>query len=294
MFGINFIDLLKPIVKFFWQLLQIPLFIGLAFIGVLLFLMALHFCYFVFVKKIPLKKRQYTSTYKSRHFLTRIFYDFPRRWAKDIVERDPNKFPEHGVVVFTGRQGRGKTSAMCHYMIEHQEKYPQVKVITNMAYKYQDAELNHWKRLIDFKNGKQGVIATIDEMQNWFGSNQSKNFPPEMLGVITQNRKNTRVVLGTAQNFYLLAKALRSQCTEVRECFTILKCLTIVRRREPVLDSEGNVVKWNKKGMYFFVHSDKLRDCYDTYRVVESLKHSGFQDRVPESSVTVNVQTVSE
>ena len=164
------------------------------------------------------------------------------------------------------------------------------KVITNMDYRYQDKSLDHWKRLIDYKNGKYGVVAAIDEMQNWFSSNQSKNFPPEMLGVITQNRKNARVVLGTSQNFYLLAKALRSQTTEVRECFTILKCLTIVRRREPVLDSDGNVVKWTKKGMYFFVHSDKLRNCYDTYKVIESLKHSGFQDRPLECGVTVSVQ----
>ena len=84
----------------------------------------------------------------------------------------------------------------------------------------------------------------MDELQNWFSSNDSKNFPPEMLGVITQNRKNRRIILGTSQNFYLLAKAIRSQATEVRRCSTFLGCLTIVRRAEPILDSEGNVAEW--------------------------------------------------
>lgn len=291
MFDLNIVDMFKPVIVFFLDLLKIPLYICAVFVGLLIFLTVLHLCYFLFVKKKKLKLREVPSTYKRRSIFMRIFYDFPRRVALDLINSDPNKFPEHGVIVFVGRQGNGKTSAMAHYMLTQQAKCPQVKVITNMAYKYQDATLDHWKRLIDFKNGKHGVIATIDEMQNWFSSNQSKNFPPEMLGVITQNRKNTRVVLGTAQNFYLLAKALRSQTTEVRECITILRCLTIVRRKEPILDMSGEVVKYKKRGIYFFVHSDKLRDCYDTYRVVESLKHSGFQERQPEQTVTVNVHT---
>lgn len=289
--NINIVDMIKPTLLLIFNLLQIPLFICIAFIVALVLCTLFHFVYFLLVKKMKLKKREIISTYKKRNLFMRLFYDFPRRVALDLINSDPNKFPEHGVIVFVGRQGRGKTSAMVHYMMEQQAKFPQVKVITNMAYKNQDTTLDHWKRLIDFKNGKYGVIAAIDEMQNWFSSNQSKNFPPEMLGVITQNRKNTRVVLGTAQNFYLLAKALRSQTTEVRECFTILRCLTIVRRKEPILDMAGEVVKYKKRGMYFFVHSDKLRDCYDTYRVVESLKHSGFQERQPEQTVTVNVHT---
>lgn len=79
--------------------------------------------------------------------------------------------------------------------------------------------------LIDYKNDKQGVIVGMDELQNWFSSNDSKNFPPEMLGIITQNRKNRRIILGTSQNFYLLAKAIRSQATEVRRCTTLFRLL---------------------------------------------------------------------
>ena len=65
-----------------------------------------------------------------------------------------------------------------------------------------------------------GVICCLDEMQNWFSSNQSRDFPPEMLQVITQNRKNRRVIFGTAQTFNRLSKPIREQATEVRECHT--------------------------------------------------------------------------
>lgn len=125
---------------------------------------------------------------------------------------------------------------------------------------------------------KSGVVVGMDELQNWFSSNDSKNFPAEMLGVITQNRKNRRIILGTSQNFYLLAKAIRSQATEVRRCATYLGCLTVVRRFEPILDSEGNVVKFKNRGVYCFVHDKELRESYDTWKTIENLKKSGFKE----------------
>ena len=166
-----------------------------------------------------------------------------------------------------------------------QKEYPKAKCLSNLNYKYQDFELDHWKKLVDLKNGIYGIIAIMDETQNWFSSNQSKDFPPEMLQVITQNRKNRRVILGTSQNFYLLAKAIRSQATEVRRCTTLLGCLTIVSRFEPILDSEGNVAEFKKRGMYFFVHDKELRDSYDTYHVINSLAKSGFKEQVPSPDI---------
>ena len=196
-----------------------------------------------------------------------------------MFDRDPESFRHSGLIIFEGRQGRGKTIAMVQCAREMQEEYPKSICLSNLDYKGQDEELDNWTKLLEVSNDKYGVIALLDETQNWFSSNQSKDFPPEMLSVITQNRKNRRVILGTAQNFYLLAKAIRSQATEVRRCATILGALTIVRRVEPILNSDGNVVKWKHRGIYFFVHDKKLRDCYDTYHVIESLSKSGFQPR---------------
>ena len=114
-----------------------------------------------------------------------------------------------------------------------------------------------------------------------------------MLGVITQNRKNRRIILGTSQNFYLLAKAIRSQCTEIRECTTLAGVMTIVIKREPILKEDGDVKELKFRGMYFFVHSPRLRNSYDTYAVVDALGKSGFQEnpvmRNEGQNVTVQV-----
>ena len=112
---------------------------------------------------------------------------------------------------------------MVEFILRMQEEYPLSITTTNFGLKSQNKELKNWEMLIDYKNGKQGVIVGMDELQNWFSSNDSKNFPPEMLGIITQNRKNRRIILGTSQNFYLLAKAIRSQATEVRRCTTLFR-----------------------------------------------------------------------
>ena len=66
---------------------------------------------------------------------------------------------------------------------------------------------------------------------------------------------------------------------------TFLGCFTVVIKRKPVFDSEGNVESMKYRGMYWFVHSDELRAAYDTYKVIHTLAKEGFKDPVP-SSVT--------
>lgn len=210
--------------------------------------------------------------------LTKIFILMPKQFIDDLFTRPADFFPYQGMIIFEGRQGSGKTISMVRYMKDMQYEFPDALCTTNLAYTDENKPLKTWTMLVDYKNGYKGVIVAMDELQNWFSSNDSKNFPPEMLSVITQNRKNRRIILGTSQNFYLLAKAIRSQATEVRRCTTLFGCLTIVRRLEPILDSEGNVVEWKKRGMYCFVHDKELRESYNTWKVIENLRKSGFKE----------------
>lgn len=213
-----------------------------------------------------------------RPVLVRLFWDAPRQYVRDVYNRPPDFFRPQGMIIFTGRQGGGKSSALMQYALDLKDSYPMAKCLSNTAFKYQDESLKHWTQLIRYKNAQKGVIVIMDELQNWFSSNQSRNFPPEMLSVITQNRKNRRIILGTAQNFYLLAKPIRSQCTEIRECITFAGVVTIVRRREPIIDNAGEVQQIKSRGMYFFVHTPRLREAYDTWAVVDNLGKSGFYD----------------
>lgn len=222
---------------------------------------------------------------KKHGFLRQIFIDAPKQIVEDKFNQDPDFFTHQGLIIFEGRQGNGKSVAMVHEAMQLQEEFPLAKCTSNLAYTQEDMPLKDWRMLINFKNGIKGVIVLMDELQNWFSSNDSKNFPPEMLQVITQNRKNRRVILGTAQNFYLLSKAIRTQTTEVRRCITLLGCITIVRRFEPILDAQGDVLEWKNRGMYFFVHDKKLRENYDTYKVIERLQKVGFKEEQTETNI---------
>lgn len=252
--------------------------------GVLAFVGVFYLCWLFFYIQnrragVPLPPKGERRKIEKIPFWKNVFYLLPKRLVDDYFATDPDAFTHQGCIIFTGRQGYGKTIAMAHQIAQWSYEFPKSKVLTNFAYVGQHAELNHWKQLITYTNGQYGVISAIDEMQNWFSSNQSKDFPPEMLEVITQNRKNRRVILGTAQSFNRLSKPIREQATEVRKCRTFFKAVTFVLRQQPELDSTGEVVRWRNLGMYYFVHTDEIRNSYDTYRVIESLAKSGFQPR---------------
>lgn len=285
-----FFDVIVNLVEVFWTLLKLPIIILLCFVAIMLALSWVHIGYLRFVKK-QVKPSGIHVKLKKRNFFLKLFVDAPRQIAKDYMSRNPEFFKYQGMIIFTGRQGRGKTVALARQTLDFQREYPKCKVIGNMDFKGQDEVLDHWTKLIDYKNGIQGVVAQIDETQNWFSSNQSKDFPPQMLEVITQNRKNRRVILGTAQSFNRLAKPIREQTTEIRECHTFAGCITIVIRKEPILNHAGDVEKYKHRGFYWFVHDDEVRNCYDTYRVVESLRESGFAPAVGGDS-TNNINLV--
>ena len=44
-----------------------------------------------------------------RPLLKQLFYDAPRRYVRDMYEREPDFFDPHGIHIFCGEQGSGKT-----------------------------------------------------------------------------------------------------------------------------------------------------------------------------------------
>lgn len=272
------LDIILNILSVFWMFLKPILIILLLVVLVFVVLICVHIVLW-YKKGKRFMKSEYPSTYKPRSAFKRLFYDFPKQFALDMYNINPDTFGEQGMIIFTGRQGSGKTVSMTQYLWDITQKYGNVKMITNYNHALQNDELTDWKQLCNYVNGIYGVAVGMDELQNWFSSADSKNFPPQMLEVITQNRKNRRVICGTAQSFYMLAKHIRTQCTEVRECHTFFRCITFVFKKEPILDFEGNVLEMKSRGSYFFVHNEVLRNMYDTYKVIERLVKVGFNEK---------------
>ena len=274
-----------------WVIFRIPLYFLLAVVAIVAVLCIIQFFYLYKFCGYHMKKGEHNKV-KQKNIFYRLFVEAPRRIALDKFNQDPEFFRFQGLHVFCGEQGSGKTIALVEFMMRIQEEYPKAKCITNLGYQYEDDMLTEWQQLLTYNNGKRGVIVGIDELQNWFAS--GKNTLPEgMLEVVTQNRKNRRIILATSQVFTRMAKGLREQCTLIYEPITFAGCITWVRIKKPVLDSDGNVIEKKHRGSYFFVHSEKLRQAYDTYKVIHTLAKEGFKDKPLEIQNTTVVQTVS-
>lgn len=235
-----------------------------------------HLMIYVFKYKKRLKMRY---SFKRKGKLRRLFIDLPKAIARDIINFDPDEFRITGLRCFCGEQGSGKTSALVDKIRELKKRYPKVKVLSNFDCDLSDGLITDWRDIVFTNNGKEGIIIAIDELQNWFSTNESKDFPPEMLQEITQQRKQRKMILATSQRFQRLAKPLREQIQFLYEPFTIGGVITFVRQRKPFVDDDGKLDRnrTGKRGTYFFVHDDDLRNSYDTFQKIERQANGGYR-----------------
>lgn len=195
-------------------------------------------------------------------------------------------FKPYGLTCFVGRQGGGKTISMVEYLDRMTELYPDAIVVTNFNYIKQDMPFTSWRQFTEVRNGLDGVIFAIDELQNEYNSNNWKDFPEDLLSVVTMQRKQRIKIVATSQVFTRVVKQLREQCYEVVECKTFLgrwtkqKCYDaddynyIIDKPTP-----ERKFKTRKKWKYSFVQNNKVRNLFDSYAVVESMKQKEYIDR---------------
>ncbi len=255
-------------------MLKLKIIVGVM-IAVFAFNLIFYFIYYTLRGLRPIKCE--LRQFKEKFFLWRLLVDLPRRLVLDRLTQDPNIFKPFGLWLICGKQGCGKTMLLTYMLRKYKHIYPRLKVKTNYNYTFEDGEISHWRDLIDSNNGIYGEIDVIDEIHSWFSSLQSKDFPPEMLSEVSQQRKQRKLIIGTAQVFTRCAKPIREQTYRVFEPHTLFGCLTVVRELIPQLDDAGNVIKYHLVRFFFFIHDDELRNSYDTFKRIENLAKAGFK-----------------
>lgn len=206
-----------------------------------------------------------------------------KQWRYD-VKNGIQHFRLFGLSCFVGRQGGGKTVSLIQTLNECHIKYPKAKIYTNFKYKYATGQLESLNDLLTIRNGNDGVIFAIDELQNEFSSQTSKDFPETMLSTITMQRKQKVKIYATSQVFTRVSKPLREQCYEVIECNTFMERWTRMKcydANEYNMMIDSNDLKQRhkvpKKWKRSFIQTDELRNCYDTYEVIKRLSRQGFK-----------------
>ena len=215
--------------------------------------------------------------YNLIEFICWKFYDC-FSFVRDRVKKVPRRYHLYGIWLICGLYGQGKTMALSEYLTRMRKKYKDnIIIMTNYGFKDEDYPIETWQDLmLEFD---KPVIFGYDEIQNEFNSRDYKNFPYELVRLLTQNRKgHGKQIVGTAQRFIRVDKVIRELCTHVVECKTFFGRWTSTKKFD-VLDYEErlNVVsvvqKHKIKGRkYSFIQSNKLRDSYDSYKMLQSAK----------------------
>ncbi|MED3651879.1 zonular occludens toxin domain-containing protein [Heyndrickxia sporothermodurans] len=231
-----------------------------------------------------MKKKRFKK-YSLEPFFKKIikFYYWIFKDMKFVIKYG-KPFNEFGVTLYCGKQGAGKTMAMTEYLLRMRYKYPKCKIYTNFGFKLEDGVFNNWNDFFDIRNGEDGVIFAIDEIQNEFNSTAWKNFPESLLSEITQQRKQRIKIVSTSQVFTRVAKPLREQTFEVVECYTFGGRWTFTKAfdaqeyeaviSQPVLKNKLHRL-WRKN----FIQDNYLRDLYNSYDKVERMKKTTYLDR---------------
>lgn len=270
---------LSGLIKMFWGILEQLCFVFLFINLPIAIMMLVFFLWYHFIKKMPIPKRREPPTNHKRNFFVRLFWDFPKRFVLDRLTQDPDRYNNTAIIIFEGEQGSSKTIAAVQYIYEELRKYPLAQFSANIDVKGQTELLEGLEQIIESDNGVFGQLNLIDEVQNWLNSNESKNVPVEFVGEICQQRKQAKAIIGTTQRFNRMSKQLRQETTFLMRPITVMGCLTIVRKYKPKVDADGQVSKMKMLGCYFFVHSDELREAYDTYSKVKRLNLKGFKPK---------------
>lgn len=264
---------MDEIIQWFFMLIS-PLII---FIVLFTIIYVCFFLHYRFVKKMKIPRSEFDK-YKPPSILKRLLWQLPHRLIDDLFNRDPDQFNEYGLHMFCGEQGSGKTTAVIELLLRLKKRYPKSKTRTNMNYIHEDGSIEHWEELVKNDNGILGQIEVLDEIQTWFSSLQSKNFPPEMITEISQQRKQRKMIVGTAQVFSRIAKPIREQTSFVYLPITIFGAFTWVRVSKPQhWDDEKQTFKRYIRH-YFFIHTKEIRESFDTYKKIEKYTAQGFKD----------------
>lgn len=211
---------------------------------------------------------------------------FPYLFIRSLRDKKARGVHLYGIYGYFGLPGKGKTMAMCNELKRLRKAYgDDIYIMTNFCYKDEDFAFTGWKDLL--KEYDKPMVCAWDEVQNEFNSRDFSNFPIALLTLLTQVRKKNGIqILYTSQRWHFVDKNFRSLSFGCYECSTFLGSLTMTRLYDPVdYDNLCSNSDYDKRRRIHpiktdsFLQTDELRNCYDSYKMLESAKSKEYMDR---------------
>lgn len=198
----------------------------------------------------------------------------------DFRKSHPDYFYPEGLLSFCGGQGSGKTLSAVQYITKVLKDYPKAVLVTNVPIEgitnqvILYSSLQELINLFDLvHNGEYGVIYFVDEIQVLFNALMRRNMDVRTLETISQQRKQRKHIVGTAQIFTKIDKVFREQMQGVILCNKVFNMIQYNQKidGQKVVEVDGKL-KYDVERNYVWFHSPKLYKLYDTSKIISAYK----------------------
>lgn len=254
--------------------------------------------YFSKHQKMAHRKRWYYKNYENfklklklrKHINFMVSLKLPKylsflRWVYvDFLRGKSRKF--WGIYQFIALPGEGKTLSMVAQMERIRAAYPDVVIASNFGYKYNTFFIQHWTDIIKAakfaKAHNRFCLIAMDEIHVTFDSSDWQSFPPELLALLSFNRKYNLEFLCSAQIYDRIPKKIRDIANYTVICKNILGADRFFRNYYYTKSNYDEMFSGKRKKADFirdFIADDELYELYDTTEQVDRMVSNAKQEK---------------
>lgn len=223
--------------------------------------------------KFVMRKPDVPQVIKSTFHIEDLFKTIKFKYEFDL--RHPDYFQPYGTIVFCGPQGSGKTLSAVRMVKHLLEVYPECQLVSNVTingYEDRTFSFDGVDCFRKYRNGEKGVIFFIDEIHILFNSLESKGANINIFEVVSQQRKQRMLIVGTSQVFNRMQKPFREQFRFVVLCrnfFNSIQWNRLADAQDCTVDETSGKVNLGKTKIQFFFHSPEMYESYDTTALID-------------------------
>lgn len=217
-----------------------------------------------------------------------LYLSFVRWIIIDFLRGTPKR--KYGIFQFVALPGEGKTLSMVAHMERYRKEMIKDKkpfyIATNFSYKYNNEFINHWTDMVRISKScyekKIPCLIAIDEVHVTFDSSDWKNFPAEILAMLSFNRKYGLEFLCSSQIYERIPKKIRDIanytviCKNIGHLDRLFRCYYFKKS-----DYESQFEGKKKKANYIkeYVADDNFRNLYDTLEQVDMMTETAKKEK---------------
>lgn len=207
------------------------------------------------------------------------------RWCiVDFIRVKPRRF--WGIYQFVAMPGQGKTLSMVAQLERNRKNFPECRIYTNFHYKYEHGRIGHWSDMVRYarecRDEHVPCVLAVDEVHITFDSTEWRNFPAEILAILSFNRKYQLQFLCSSQMYDRIPKKIRDLANYTVICKNVWDADRLFRCYYYEKANYDSVFAGNREKAEFireYVADDYLYSLYDTLEQIDRMKESDAREK---------------